>query len=193
MDLTEMSQNEPLAQGDFLPEGQLGLVEEHSVTAAEPIVEQGADGADTSEVGPIPSDGVAELSRRRRSRVVDVGVALPETFARVVVGEVDAPNRRLVIPVSLDQAAMLAMALKALPRRRPFLADVMVDVLNQFSMGIAMVSITGRQGEIYLAELTVVDSQGHQRIVPSRPSDALLVALMSPVHPPIMVDESLFS
>ena len=192
MDLTEMSQNEPITQGELLPEGQLGLVAEQSPTTGEPLPDKAADPVETFEPGQVSPDGVVELSRRRRSRVVDVGVALPETFARVVVGEVDAPNRRLVIPVSLDQAAMLAMALKALPRRRPFLADVMVDVLNQFSMGIAMVSITGRQGEIYLAELTVVDSQGRQRNVPSRPSDALLIALTSPVHPPIMVDEALF-
>ena len=192
MDLTEMSQNEPITQGNLLPEEQLGLVAEQSSTTGEPLPDKAADPVETFEPGQVSPDGVVELSRRRRSRVVDVGVALPETFARVVVGEVDAPNRRLVIPVSLDQAAMLAMALKALPRRRPFLADVMVDVLNQFSMGIAMVSITGRQGEIYLAELTVVDSQGRQRNVPSRPSDALLIALTSPVHPPIMVDEALF-
>ena len=192
MEITEMSQDDPLGGGGELSgqAGDLALAEPTLSAALEPspaITESAQNDAET------PYEAVTELSRRRRSRVLDVGVALPETYGRVVIGEVDEPHRRFSIPISLDQAAMIAMALKALPRRRPLLADVMVDMMNQFSMGIAMVAVTGRQDEVFLAELTVVDAQGRQRNVPIRPSDALLLALVSAVHPPIMVDESLFS
>lgn len=150
---------------------------------------------DTIDEESVPSgfdETVLRLSSRRRSRVVDVGVALPDTFGHVIIEETDEPNRRLSVPISLDQASMIAAALLHLPRRRPLLADVVSDLFDQFSMTIAMISITGRQGGVFLAEVTVVDSRGQQRTVPSRLSDAILLGLASPIMPPLMVSETLF-
>ena len=168
-------------------ENQIEQTEQTEQTAGE-----GIPGINAPLLDPRIGEEVAALARRRRSHVADVGVALPETFGRVVIAEVDSPFRSFMIPVSLDQAAMIATTLKSLARKRPLLSDVLVDVLNQFSMAIAMVSITGRQGDVFLAELSVVDAQGRQRNMPIRPSDAILVALSAPVTPPIMVDDSLF-
>ena len=137
-------------------------------------------------------DKVLELGRKRRSMVTDVGVALPETFGRLRFTEVDEPCRSLEIPISLDQAAMIATLFKQNTRSRPFLSDVAVDLLNQFQMGIALVTISGRIDGVYLAEVTVVDNQGRQRIVPARPSDAVLLALSCAVQPPIMIEETLY-
>ncbi|MDA8261318.1 MAG: DUF151 domain-containing protein [Actinomycetota bacterium] len=149
-----------------------------------------------AEESPAQTDSTAErvtqLATKRRSRVADVGVALPETHGRVVIAEVDEPHRSFSIPVSLDQASMIATLLRGLPRQRPFLADVLVDILNQFTLSVAMVVITGRRGDLYFAELTLFDKQAQQRVVPARPSDALLIALASSPPPPIMVEETLF-
>ncbi|MDA8116101.1 MAG: DUF151 domain-containing protein [Actinomycetota bacterium] len=156
----------------------------------------GEDGQEAPEETPglaaSTAEQVVRLSSTRRSRVADVGVALPETHGRVVIAEVDEPHRTFAIPVSLDQASMIATLLRGIPRRRPFMADVLVDVLNQFALSVAMVVITGRQGDLYFAELTLFDKTAQQRIVPARPSDAILIALASSPPPPIMVDEALF-
>ncbi|MDA8102077.1 MAG: DUF151 domain-containing protein [Nitrospiraceae bacterium] len=156
----------------------------------------GTEGPAVSGDGPdlagSTADQVVRLSSTRRSRVADVGVALPETHGRVVIAEVDEPHRTFAIPVSLDQASMIATLLRSTPRRRPFMADVLVDILNQFALSVAMVVITGRQGDLYFAELTLFDKTAQQRVVPARPSDALLIALASSPPPPIMVEEALF-
>ncbi len=142
--------------------------------------------------GESTADAVTQLASKRRSRVADVGVALPETHGRVVISEVDEPHRSFSIPVSLDQASMIATLLRGLPRQRPFLADVLVDILNQFTLSVAMVVITGRRGDLFFAEITLFDKHAQQRVVPARPSDALLIALASSPPPPIMVEENLF-
>lgn len=156
------------------------------------VSEQMDVGAGEKAEPDVVNDVIVELSRRRRSFVSDIGVALPETFARLVISEVDDPLRSFQIPVSMDQASMIATLLKANVRKRPFLSDVAIDILSQFSMGIALVSITGLQENQFLAEVTIVDNQGRQRVVPSRPSDAILLALSCTVQPPIMADDYLF-
>ncbi len=164
-------------------------------TQPDSVYEHDGDTDDVIEAENVSDhspNSVVELSKKKRSVVVDVGVALPETFARLVIQEVDDPHRNLEIPISLDQGAMIAMLLKNNDRQRPFLSEVTLDILNQYSMSVALVSIAGRKNDIFLAEITIVDDQGRQRTVPSRPSDAVLLALSCQVPPPIMVDETLF-
>lgn len=134
---------------------------------------------------------ISRLSKMRRCIVEDVKVILPETNGTLIIREVDEPNRRLEIPIGLDQASVLSIYLRGVDRVRPLLPEVVIDILNQYSINIAMVSITSMDGGIYRSEVTTVDSSGRSKSAPSRLSDAVLLSLASPLSPPLMVEESL--
>ncbi|MDA8277697.1 MAG: DUF151 domain-containing protein [Actinomycetota bacterium] len=149
-------------------------------------------GADFDHVADIySSDTISRLASRRRCVVEDVKVALPETNGTLIIREVDEPNRRLLVPIALDQAATLSVYLKRVPRVRPLLPEVLIDILNQYSINIAMVSITSKDGGVFRSEVTTVDSSGSAKSAPARLSDAVLLTLASPLSPPLMVEESL--
>ncbi len=138
-------------------------------------------------------EAISRLSMMRRCLVEDVRVLLPETNGTLIIREVDSPNRILKVPVGLDQASMLSIYLKGVSRVRPLLPEVMIDILNQYAVSIAMVSITSKDGGVYRSEVTTVDSSGKSKSVPARLSDAVLLTLASPLAPPLMVEESLLS
>ncbi len=137
------------------------------------------------------SETISRLAKMRRCVVEDVKVSLPETNGTLIIKEVDEPNRRLLVPIGLDQASTLSLYLKGVSRVRPLLPEVVIDILNQYSITIVMVSVTSKDGGIFRSEVTTVDSSGRSKSAPSRLSDAVLLSLASPLSPPIMVDEGL--
>jgi bifunctional DNase/RNase len=73
---------------------------------------------------------------------------------------------------------------------RPLTHELFARVLQQVRVDVIAVRVTGREQGNYLAELDLMASTGRER-VPCRPSDALVLALRTPVPAPILVDERL--
>jgi bifunctional DNase/RNase len=123
--------------------------------------------------------------------VRDVMVALPETFGRVVLGDVASPDRVLVIPVSLEQASQIAVGWRSMTVARPLTHQLMHDVLGTFGLRLEFVAIVGVHEGNILAELHIAPPRGAARTIPARASDAIGLALSSRPAVPIMVADAL--
>lgn len=124
--------------------------------------------------------------------VVSCEVVLPETYGRLSLRERDGAGRVLTIPVSLEQASQLSVAIRELATPRPLSHATFVEILSAYGIMFELVSITGMTRGNYLAEITSTGPDGTRKHFPARPSDAVLLALRSPIRPPIMVSEALF-
>lgn len=137
-----------------------------------------------------PADRIPML---RQVVVSDVSVRLPETFGRLTFSELDAPKRSLSIPISLEQAGIIAGHLSGRSAPRPMSGDLLCDIMSAFDLSVEVIQITGEANGIFLAQLTVAGAGSRPRSFPCRPSDGVIVALGQPLPVPILVDESLLS
>ncbi len=133
------------------------------------------------------------LARLRQVGVQDVGVALPETFARLVLFDLDDKSNSFTIPISLEQGSQIAAALRGLKPPRPLSHQFFASVLLAFELRVEYVAITEIQGGNYVAEVAVSSVQGRVKTFGSRASDAVLMALVSDLPVPILADISFFN
>lgn len=147
---------------------------------------ESSDREDQTLLGP--SDRVPML---RQVVVADVKVLLPETFGRLFLSELDPPKRSLSIPISLEQAGIIAGILSGKGAPRPMTGDLLCDIMAAFDLSVEVVQITGRSEGVYLGQVTVVGASGRPKMFPCRPSDGVIVALGQALPVPILVDESL--
>lgn len=157
-----------------------------------PLVQSDAEDAvvgnsDESILGP--ADRVPML---RQVVVSDVSVRLPETFGRLTFSELDVPKRSLSIPISLEQAGIIAGHLSGRQAPRPMSGDLICDIMSAFDLSVEVIQITGVANGVYLAQMTVTGAGSRPRSFPCRPSDGVIIALGQPLPVPILVDESLF-
>lgn len=147
---------------------------------------ESSDREDQTLLGP--SDRVPML---RQVVVADVKVLLPETFGRLFLSELDPPKRSLCIPISLEQAGIIAGILSGKGAPRPMTGDLLCDIMAAFDLSVEVVQITGRSEGVYLGQVTVVGASGRPKMFPCRPSDGVIVALGQALPVPILVDDSL--
>jgi bifunctional DNase/RNase len=133
------------------------------------------------------------LSQMRPVVLLEVGVALPETYGRMVLQDQADTKRLLTIPVSLDQASQLAVAVHSIEVPRPLASDLVHSIFAAFDINLDMVAITGFTDGNYLAEVVITGSSGRHRRLPARASDAVLLATRARPTVPIMVSERLLS
>lgn len=173
---------------------------QHSVLSSE---SDGAGSSVNEQVQSSPShetplssyakEQTESFSRLRQVIVDDVGVALPETFARVVLSDVDRRSSSFIVPVSMDQAAQIAAAMRGVKPPRPFSHELIASVLLGFDLRVEFVAITGIQQGNFIGEVTIASIQGKVKTFESRASDAILMALSSDLPVPILADVSLLS
>lgn len=135
-----------------------------------------------------PPDRVPML---RQVVVSGVGVKLPETFGRVVLGELDGSKRSFSIPISLEQAGIIAGLREGRKAPRPMTGDLFCEVLEAFSLGVEVIQITGKANGVYLAQMTITGASSQPKVFPCRPSDGIIIALGQPLPVPILADEML--
>ena len=123
--------------------------------------------------------------------VFDVAVHLPTPHALVTLRELDAPNRRLEIPVGIPEATALAHAWRGVTTPRPLTHELFAEVLVRLGATIDAVRITGRRAGVVLAEMELTSPRGHE-LVSCRPTDALTLAIRQGVPAPMLVDVRLF-
>lgn len=137
-----------------------------------------------------PSDRIPMF---RQVVVSGVGVRLPETFGRVVLAELDGSKRSFSIPISLEQAGVMAGLLEGRKAPRPMTGDLFCEVLEAFSLGVEVIQITGKANGVYLAQMTITGASSKPKVFPCRPSDGIIVALGQPLPVPILADEALLT
>ncbi len=135
--------------------------------------------------------GEASAPAMRQVVLVDVAMELPASHPFLVLREVDPPWRELRIPIGLPEGVAIAYAWRRLPTPRPLSHELFADILARLDVSLAVVHITEARGRTYLAELTLVGPSTH--VVPSRPSDAIALALRQALPVPILVSEALLA
>lgn len=151
--------------------------------------DKAGDSAGADETAFLLTD---RLARMRQVSLTDVGVALPETYGRMFLTPLDERGAALSIPISLEQASQLAATLRGIKTPRPLSHALFMEIATAFDLRLELVSITGVQSGNYVAEV-IFSGSGSTKTFPARPSDAVLLATLSEVPIPIMVDESLLA
>jgi uncharacterized protein len=126
----------------------------------------------------------------RMALVSAVNVELPNQHPTVVLREMETPRRQLSFSIAFQDAVVLSHALRRIPTPRPLTHELLSSIVQGFDIDVVAVRIVGRQGAVYFAELDLRGRSGRS-VHSCRPSDALTVALLQPVPPPILIDRRL--
>ena len=90
----------------------------------------------------------------------------------------------LHIVIGPAEARAISMAHRGQKPPRPLSYDMARALLEEAGARIEQVAIVDLQDGIYYAEIRLLDENGHQRVVDSRPSDAIALALRTDAPSP---------
>jgi bifunctional DNase/RNase len=94
----------------------------------------------------------------------------------VLLREVDEPHRILPIFIGGPEALAIARGLQGVTAERPLTHDLLIDLLERTGSRIDEVAVTELRDRTFIAELRLDGPSGH-RVVSSRPSDAIALAV----------------
>ena len=121
--------------------------------------------------------------------VVGVRIEMPSNQPIVLLKEISG-SRYLPIWVGTAEATAIAFSQQGLKPQRPLTHDLLVDILNSEKIRLRSVHLTGLRDGIFYSDLVLVNENGQEQKVSSRPSDA--VALAVRVEAPILATNELF-
>lgn len=116
--------------------------------------------------------------------VVGVRIEMPANQP-ILLLKATEPAYYLPIWVGAIEANALSIAQRGLTPPRPMAHALLLDTLEAYETSLADVTITGRDGQIFLAELHTNDGKS----ISARPSDAVTLALTAQC--PVYVDSEL--
>lgn len=108
-------------------------------------------------------------------------------YKRVVMLKEKSASRYLPIWIGHFEADAIAIPMQNVPVARPLTHDLLGGVITQLGAKLTQVVINELADETFYAKL-IIDIDGRQVEVDSRPSDAIALAIRAKV--PIFVDES---
>jgi hypothetical protein len=191
----------PAERSEVDPDSSLGAVPGARVAVGEDVP---ADGSGAAAVLPTdyevereplaPDAGGATNGRSsaneprdyRQVRFVGVEMTLPSPHPVLVLREIDAPFRRLEIPIGAAEGIAIAYAARGVPTPRPLTHELFTDALVAFDIEVATVRITDVAGAAFRAEIALTSPLG-SRVLSCRPSDAVALALRQILEVPITV------
>ena len=105
----------------------------------------------------------------------------------VLLREVDDPHRVLPIFIGGPEALAIARGLQGVTADRPLTHDLLVQLLERTGNRLEDVAVTDLRNGTFFAELRL-DGRSGRRVVTSRPSDALALAVR--VGAPVYASEA---
>jgi uncharacterized protein len=114
----------------------------------------------------------------------------PQSGAPMVFLRGKQDKRELGMFIGPFEAQAIAMPLQGVRPPRPHTHDLMLAALHRLKAKVKRVVITGLRDNTYFADL-VLDVQGQELLLDSRPSDALALALREDA--PIFAAEAAFA
>ena len=120
-----------------------------------------------------------------RVEIDSIRVSLTSQQRVIVLRETDG-ERYLPIWIGPFEAEAITIELQGLPRERPWTHDLMKSILQELDVTVTHVIVNDLRDETFFARL-VIDSDGVEKEVDSRPSDAIALAVRLRV--PIYVAE----
>jgi len=115
----------------------------------------------------------------------------PSKGYAVILQEIGGENRRLPVIVGSFEAQSIALALENVDTPRPMTHDLVCSILNNTEVGLSAISITDLSDGTFFAELKINSNKEGEKIIDSRPSDAIAVALR--LDAPIFVADSVMN
>jgi bifunctional DNase/RNase len=114
------------------------------------------------------------MSERVAMEVVGVRVELPTNTPILLLRERDG-TRYLPIWIGTPEATAIALALEGIETVRPLTHDLMKTLLDVLGADIERVDVTSLDEGTFFADL-VIESDGEEVTISSRPSDAIALA-----------------
>lgn len=107
----------------------------------------------------------------------------PVTKAPIVILRDDENKRNLPIWIGLLEATAMATAIEGIAPPRPMTHDLLSKLISTFNAEVESVAITDLRENTYFAEIRLRVG-GEHRLIDSRPSDAISLALRtkSPIY-----------
>lgn len=140
---------------------------------------------------PLAGAGAAAPAGNGKLYEMEVmGVAPdPASGQPVVLLRAKTDKRELSMFIGPFEAQGIALPLEGMRLSRPYTHDLMVNLMSRLNATLKRVVITDLRENTYYA-LLVVEAQGKELQIDSRPSDAIALALRSGA--PILADERVF-
>ena len=117
---------------------------------------------------------------------VEVTMDLPSPNPVVVLQELDAPHRKIDIPVGLAEGIAISFGSKQIATPRPLTHELMSNLLEAFSLEVVTLRITEFIDGIFHGEL-IVSGPERQRSLSCRVSDGIALCLRQRPFVPITV------
>jgi bifunctional DNase/RNase len=114
-----------------------------------------------------------------------IRVSLMSQQRIVILKELES-ERFLPIWIGPYEAEAITLSLQDVEVQRPLTHDLLRNVLNQLGAEVLRVNITELRDEVFYAHI-VIQVNGSEMAIDSRPSDALALAVR--VHVPVFVSE----
>jgi len=131
-----------------------------------------------------PTSGSPEYEMEVMGVQADPQSGAPMVFLR---GKQD--KRELAMFIGPFEAQAIALPLQGIRPPRPYTHDLMLEALHRLRAKVKRVVISGLRENTYFASL-VLDVQGQEMLLDSRPSDAIALALREDA--PILAAEAAF-
>ena len=109
--------------------------------------------------------------------LLGVRVELPANTPMMLLKETDGDGRLLPILIGNSEAASIHSAMQGLQPPRPLTHDLLSTVIEVLDHRIDRVIITELRDHVFMAELSLVDSDGVTTSLSCRPSDACALAI----------------
>jgi bifunctional DNase/RNase len=122
--------------------------------------------------------------------ILSVEFNLVESFPRVQFQELEGVRRTFSMPIGINEAKELTLALAARSGPRPSSSELTVTILTSVGADVIAVRLVRYDAGVFFAELDLMTARG-RRVIDCRPSDALAIALRHPSGAPILIDEGL--
>jgi len=114
----------------------------------------------------------------------------PQSGAPMVFLRGKQDKRELGMFIGPFEAQAIALPLQGVRPPRPYTHDLMLAALHRLKAKVKRVVITGLRDNTYFADI-VLDVQGQEMLLDSRPSDAIALALREDA--PILAAEAAFT
>lgn len=119
--------------------------------------------------------------------VIDtIRVSLMSQYRVVILKDISS-DRYLPIWIGPCEADAIAIELQEMPPQRPLTHDLLKSVIQELGGQIIHIIISDLRSDVYYARI-IVEVNGHQLEIDSRPSDAIALAVRA--RTPIFVSES---
>ena len=109
--------------------------------------------------------------------LLGVRVELPANTPMMLLKETDGDGRLLPILIGNSEAASIHSAMQGLQPPRPLTHDLLCTVIEVLDHRIDRVIITELRDHVFMAELSLIDSDGVTTSLSCRPSDACALAI----------------